>query len=257
MPRVVETKIDKWWSAPDHQSKHASACKERQVTTGSWFLQGRPFEEWKGRENSFLWLHGIPGAGKTVLCSTIIEEIACHCKSDSSLAIAYFYFDFHKGTLPMAAVKSLIKQLSEKSAIAPNILRQLFSDSNEGRRHPTRQELMAALKDITGSFQHVYIVLDALDECPERDELLTLLRDIMDWGLGTLHLLAASRRESDIEDMLDSVTSHQVYLDESLVDDDIRVHVSKTLDLDIKFSRCSTEEKKIIESTLADGAHGM
>jgi hypothetical protein len=36
-----------------------NACKQRQATTGSWFVQGRLFEDWKGHANSFLWLHGI------------------------------------------------------------------------------------------------------------------------------------------------------------------------------------------------------
>jgi hypothetical protein len=36
-----------------------NACKQRQATTGSWFVRGRLFEDWKGHGNSFLWLHGI------------------------------------------------------------------------------------------------------------------------------------------------------------------------------------------------------
>ncbi|KAF8527123.1 hypothetical protein JB92DRAFT_2670927, partial [Gautieria morchelliformis] len=101
-----------WLSTHNYQSKHTNAYKERQETTGSWFLRGRPFEEWKCRDNSFLWLHGIPGAGKTILCSTIIEELFRHCKSQPSFVIAYFYFDFHdKDTRPEVALGSLVKQL--------------------------------------------------------------------------------------------------------------------------------------------------
>ncbi|KAF8527122.1 hypothetical protein JB92DRAFT_2699344, partial [Gautieria morchelliformis] len=116
---------------------------------------------------------------------------------------------------------------------------------------------MAVLKAVIGSFRDVYIVFDALDECPQRADLLTLLREINDWGLGTLHLLVTSRRERDLEEALDSFVSHHVPLEQRVVDDDIRVHVSKTLDRDIKFSRYSTEDKKMIESTLTEGAHGM
>jgi hypothetical protein len=52
-------RIDIWLSPPDHRSKHLNAFKERHETTGSWFLQGGHFEEWKGLRSSFLWLHGI------------------------------------------------------------------------------------------------------------------------------------------------------------------------------------------------------
>lgn len=40
-----------------------------------------------------MWLYGKAGCGKTVLASTIIEEILA-CPSDA-VAVAYFYFDFN------------------------------------------------------------------------------------------------------------------------------------------------------------------
>ena len=71
-----------WLSAPDYRPKHWNARTEREGDTGSWFLQGVSFLEWKSRAKSFLWLHGMrtfyicfmvvankhtAGAGKTVL----------------------------------------------------------------------------------------------------------------------------------------------------------------------------------------------
>ena len=52
-------KIYNWLSAPDHQSKHAIARKERQETTGEWLVQGKRFNEWMVKADSLLWLHGI------------------------------------------------------------------------------------------------------------------------------------------------------------------------------------------------------
>jgi hypothetical protein len=87
-------KIYSWLLAPDHQSKHANARRERQQSTGSWFVKGRHFEEWRCRANSFLWLHGIrkcfpallsqslplmsstAGAGKTVLWYTPLYSLS-------------------------------------------------------------------------------------------------------------------------------------------------------------------------------------
>ncbi|KAF8510539.1 hypothetical protein JB92DRAFT_2727720, partial [Gautieria morchelliformis] len=251
-------KLFEWLSAPDHHSKHTNACNERHEETGLWFLQGQDFQEWKSKDNSFLWLHGIPGAGKSVLCSTIIEDISRHCKSDPTLALAYFYFDFHTSdTRPDAALRAIIKQLSLQCAAIPVALVKLFNESKRSHQSPTLGQLMATLKAILGGFQGVYIVFDALDECPQRGQLLKLLREFNVWGLGTSHLLATSRKERDIEDALDSLVSHQVPMDESLVDIDIRLHVTQTLEHDTKFSRCSTEEKRTIENTLIEGARGM
>ncbi|KAF8532395.1 hypothetical protein JB92DRAFT_2682269, partial [Gautieria morchelliformis] len=242
-----------WLSAPDYRPKHWNACKEREGDTGSWFLQGVSFLEWKSAAQSFLWLHGKPGAGKTVLCSTIIQELINH-----SLVIAYFYFDYHSNDIqPHGVLRALIEQLSSKCTSIPDSLEKLFSAYADSRRSPAPDELKSTLKSIIISFENVYIVFDALDECPSRPEFLKLLEEIHGWNLGHLHLLATSRKEQDIEETLSGLVSHQMFMDECLVGGDIQVHVSRTLDNDIKFSKCSAEMKETIKMTLMKGADGM
>ncbi|KAF8523226.1 hypothetical protein JB92DRAFT_1620521 [Gautieria morchelliformis] len=64
---------------------------------------------------------------------------------------------------------------------------------------------------------------------PERSRFLEAIEEIS-WKFDTLHLMATSRKEQDIEETLGGLISHEVYMDESLVAGDIQVHVSKTLD---------------------------
>ena len=116
---------------------------------------------------------------------------------------------------------------------------------------------MSTLRSIVESFKDVYIVFDALDESRNRSEFLALLTEIRRWEFGVVHLLATSRKEQDIEEALSPLVSHTVPMDESLVDGDIRVHILKTLEDDAKFKTWSSNEKKIIETTLIQGAHGM
>ena len=116
---------------------------------------------------------------------------------------------------------------------------------------------MNTLKSMIGTFSNVYIRFDALDEYSDRDELLRVLELIHGWEIGTLHLLATSRNEPDIEVGLDSLVSHPVPMDEILVADDIQMHVVRTLGEDAKLQRYSEEEKALVETTLTEGAHGM
>jgi hypothetical protein len=187
-----------------------------------------------------------------------------HCESDSSLAIAFFYFDFHsRETKQPAVLRALVKQLSvttpgKTSPKNPDYLVDLFSKKADGNQSPSPDELESTLKSIIGTFKKdVYIIFDALDECPDRTRFLRLIKDIQGWNIYNLHLLATSRYEQDIEKALVDLVSHQVPMDESLVDTDIRIYVSKTLSDDPKFSRYSEEKKEIIKTTLIDGAHGM
>ncbi|KAF8476262.1 hypothetical protein JB92DRAFT_3134506 [Gautieria morchelliformis] len=59
--------IYNWLAAPDYESKHLNAVRKWEEHTGSWFLQGESFHEWLSQPESFLWLHGKAGAGKTIL----------------------------------------------------------------------------------------------------------------------------------------------------------------------------------------------
>ncbi|KAF8463211.1 hypothetical protein JB92DRAFT_2116649 [Gautieria morchelliformis] len=255
--------IYKWLAAPDYESKHLNAVSEREEHTGSWFLQAESFHEWKSQPESFLWLHGKAGAGKTILCSTIIREISHHCTSDPSLAVAFFYFDFRsKDIEPRSVLRALIKQLSLKStktaATTCNYLAQLFSDKKNGLESPSLGELKSTLKSIIGTFEkNVYIIFDALDECPDRHQFLELIKEIHGWKFDALHLLATSRDEPDIEKTLRNLVSHQVSMDEGLVDSDIRVYVSRKLKDDNKLSKYSGEKKETIKTALIEGAHGM
>jgi hypothetical protein len=199
--------------------------------------------------------------------STIITEISEHCKSDPSLAVAFFYFDFrNKDIKPPSLLRALIKQLSLKSTEVPvttptmgfNCLAKLFSDKKDGQESPSLEELKSTLKSIIGTFEkNVYIIFDALDECPDRHQFLQLINEIHGWNFSTLRLLATSRDEQDIEEALMDLISHQVSMDEGLIDSDIRVYVSRKLKDDNKLSKYSAEKKETIENTLIDGAHGM
>ena len=189
--------------------------------------------------------------------STIIEKITLHCKQSPSLAAAYFYFEFHdKNIHPDAIFRSLIKQLSLQCPSTPNVLEKLFSENPTEFRTPTSEDWISTLKSIIESFENVYLVFDALDECQNRREFLTLLKNIHGWDIGAIHLLATSRHEHDIAKVLTRLVSYNVPMDEKFVNSDM-FHVSKTLNDDPAFGMYTVEERKMVEIALTEGAHGM
>ncbi|KAF2621127.1 hypothetical protein BU25DRAFT_325665, partial [Macroventuria anomochaeta] len=102
--------IYSWLSPPDPSTNYHKALQQRQEGTGQWLLHSLMFKQWNVQQNSFLWLHGIPGCGKIVLSSTVVQHLE---SSNPALILLYFYFDFNdtsKQTLKNM-VTSLVSQL--------------------------------------------------------------------------------------------------------------------------------------------------
>ncbi|KAI7978765.1 hypothetical protein EIK77_006985 [Talaromyces pinophilus] len=86
-----QAKIKQWLAPPDPSMNHKNAMQQCYEGSGRWFIRNEQFINWKTQRNSFLWLYGIPGCGKTILSSTIIEYLA----STPSSPLLSFYFVFN------------------------------------------------------------------------------------------------------------------------------------------------------------------
>ena len=106
-------------------------------------------------------------------------------------------------------------------------------------------------------FDEVFVIIDALDECTTADELMAFVRSAVRWKLASLHLLVTSRRIVEIEEVLgDSIDARQS-LAEAEVDEDIKLHVSHTLQYDKYFRRWDATTLLEIEKVLIEGGSGM
>src|SRR5271168_5040350 len=65
-------KILTWLDKSDPKVNHGDSRRKHEHGTGNWFLESKAFNDWKTTPGSFIWLHGIPGAGKTIICSSAI-----------------------------------------------------------------------------------------------------------------------------------------------------------------------------------------
>jgi len=111
----------------------------------------------------------------------------------------------------------------------------------------------------------VYIIVDALDECPDisgmptqREMTLNLVEDLVRMQLPSLHVCVTSRPEVDIRDVLESLAYCAISLqDESGQQKDISDYITKVVHSDKKMRRWRDDEKKIVIKELSDKADGM
>ena len=254
-------RIIEWLDAPDPSTNYNRALKDRNPKTGSWFVGSSAFADWKTTRGSFIWLHGIPGCGKTILSSTVLENVLHQYHAKPNSAILFFYFDFHdvKKQGHEEMIRSLICQLS--MYCANSVLQNLYSSYLNGERQPTWEVLLEALHQIMTFLGDTYIILDALDECTDRDELLTDLERIVSWGDVNLHVLVTSRREKEIEEALTPLSDEKgrIGIQSAIVNVDIRTYVHDRLRIDRKLQRWQKHPKVQleIEGTLTEKADGM
>jgi hypothetical protein len=249
-------KVLDWIKLSDPSSNHNAARKKHQPTTGEWFLQSKQFVAWLEGRIPSIWVHGIPGAGKTILCSTVIDHVAEFCKPDSRQRHAYFYFDFNDANKRTVTgmLRSILQQLSAVN-LCPELDR-LYQQCGEGNHEPRLEALVETLILLLSSSDRTFLVLDALDECSERDELLDVIARILTES--QVGVLATSRNERNIAESLQGAVANVTCLGhDDGVADDISLHVHRCLQEDKRLKGWPPTIKQEIKEALIDGAHGM
>jgi hypothetical protein len=156
--------------------------------------------------------------------SSIVQNIVA-LKEAGLASMTYFYFDFRdldkqhiRNLLP-----SLLIQLSAQSDPCRDILSRLYLEHDNDEQKPRVGMMVQCLRDMLtiSDKRPIYIILDALDECPNssgipspREQVLSLVKDLVDLHLPHLHLCVTSRPEFDIRATLASLALHSVSLHE-------------------------------------------
>lgn len=260
MQRDQLERIDRWLSPSDPSTNYVKAKKLRFEGTGQWFVNSEIFTSFKEGNVPFLWLNGIPGCGKTVLSSSIIEDLK-QSSSDAPPAVLYFYFDFNdtwKQTLDNA-LRSLLWQATTYAS--PGELQQLYDSCGKGKDQPSTESLIQTLEKALRALGRTIIVLDALDECTSRPALLPWLAQTAGRDTSSLQIIATSRNEHDIEVAFETWLSESaiVPLQQHDVDADIGIYVSNRLRTDSQLRRWrgKPDVQNEIETELMDKANGM
>ncbi|KAJ7118105.1 hypothetical protein C8R44DRAFT_189884 [Mycena epipterygia] len=196
-------RIIEWYSPLNFFLRQADIFNGHQPGTGEWLLDHDVFKKWKSGTGNTIWCRGMPGAGKTVLVSIVVDNLRTGLESQN-VGVAVIYLN-HKETdahSPSKLLASLWRQLVFRKPIWSTVY-QLYEKHHEPRTRPALDEDQALLCSIIADYSKVFILVDALDEYPEvqRDVLLRLL-----CTLGpTVNLLVTSRSHIAI----DHVTSFE------------------------------------------------
>jgi len=191
--------------------------------------------------------------------STIIDNLLANCATHVSAIMAYYYFDFgdaDKRTLD-SFIRSLIVQLTTNLPKIPQDLSNLHTRSQEKNQEPSTESLKGALRAILVNSSKATVVVDALDECSNPEELVQFIGEMRSWNTGHLLLLIVSRQHFEGADELQEFRPIHVSIQDEVANNDIFKFVKETLDKDPKLKYWPPKVKNEIESALISKASGM
>ena len=248
-----------WLMAPDASLNHNAACAKCHLSTGLWFTNGHQFRTWREERNSFLWLNGFAGCGKSVLCSTAIQHTFSEMRHKHRIGIAFFYFSFSDEAKQddNSMLRTLLLQLSVQVQDGERDLEKLHALHKSGS--PPVDALLETLRCFLEGLHDTYILLDALDESPrdcKREGVLRVIQVIRSWSIPGIHLLVTSRNELDIRESLGPSRDQDLSLRNSGTDRDIANFVSYQLKNDVKLQKWKARHDEI-EAKLTTGAQGV
>ncbi|KAE9400723.1 hypothetical protein BT96DRAFT_1018549, partial [Gymnopus androsaceus JB14] len=257
------------WMSPVNVSQSLDFfLGKKTAETGGWFLEGNKFNEWKNAPNSFLWLQGHVGAGKSVLASAIIDHIQKMDGSDNHL-IAFYYFDFRQSF--RQSFKSLITSLLYH-LLATHRRQEVFLSIKEVySKHkplksstPSDNEWSAVFKKVISTLTGapLFVVIDALDEMENMafGPFYHLLEQLFAMSHENLHTLITSRPGVPYEDGLKELCLQSigiVTMDKAHINADVGTFLEYTMQHHQEFKRRKGAQKKEIREYLMAHANGM
>jgi len=199
--------------------------------------------------------------------SAITQDIDDMRKSRPA-ALMFFYCDFkHEQKRDLRGLlSSLLVQLCDQSDSYYDLLSKFFSEHKNGSKHASDAALVRCLKNIMESPRRhpVYLIVDALDECPNpvelppRKKVLDFLAELINSNIPNLHICVTSRPEADIIDVLDSLTSHSISLhNEGRHSDDINNYIESVVNNDRRMRRWKPQDQQHVIDVLTQNANGM
>ncbi|KAH6911293.1 hypothetical protein BKA70DRAFT_1424037 [Coprinopsis sp. MPI-PUGE-AT-0042] len=171
-----------------------------------------------------MWGSGMPGAGKTVFASIVINEVESRAQGlDSSICVGYIYFRYsdHTTVVVRDFLEVLVKQTIERHSNCLPIFNDVYERHIRERSQPSEAELLRLLHRFTEVVEATFYFLEALDEAPPGVQLDIIKK------LSSLNIkLFVTCRPLPIPDASQGGVTRTAHKD---ADRDLDLHISKEI----------------------------
>lgn len=209
-----------------------TALSRRAPGTGSWFLKSAVFQAWLYTQHDSIWISGLPGSGKTLLCASAMDAVRTHHADKTAVLI--FFFD-HRDPTKLTHenfTMSIMRQLLNLSPECMDYAKKYYEEKgSKGDRSFNRSEALSMIEQLLGNFEQAFILCDALDEATEGDTIIGSLERLYSYGKAhqiSVKVLFTSRFDIQTERRHILITSNRIALTENMRPD-IESYVERQL----------------------------
>ena len=249
-------KLMAWISPTDFPAQQSDFIGRKQQGTGQWFLDASEVAQWLREPKGTLFCPGIPGAGKTMIAAIAVDHLLKTVQS-STIGVAYVYCNYkaqeEQGTSNLLA--AILKQLVQaQSSLIEPVERLYTQHVNQGKR-PSVDEIFNALLNVLAKFSAVHVVIDAVDECRDRDGTRRLfLAKLQDLQAKTdFRIMVTSRMIPDIVDEFKTALRLEVRAS----DEDVKRFIAGQVH---RLPRCIQRDaalQKMVQDKIIEAVSGM
>ncbi|CAD6575359.1 MAG: hypothetical protein ASARMPREDX12_007236 [Alectoria sarmentosa] len=251
--------------AVDYEAKHRKLQNLRHAGTGEWLFRQAEYVEWKtSNKSAFLCCRGIPGCGKSIIASNLIDNLISAVPAPATPAsdLIYYYCDHaDQRTLQLDRILgSVLKQLFLNHEIAEHVESQILQIYAGGTRSPTDKALSEIFCSVVALRPNICIVFDGLDECEKFvwQAILKIFKHLEATGQSTVKTFITCVEEGPVAHHLTYFPCVQV--SPTATAEDIGAFVTSSISLKIENGDLrirNPQTKHVVISELISKANGL
>lgn len=239
----------------NHRTRYEQLQEERHNGTAEWLTSESTFQSWLTSTARYFTCFGIPGSGKSILASTLVDQMSPQYSNGVDF-LGYYFCDYSDpASLQFSAfVVSLVRQALQLSPQPKDLVECIIGE------HVTLTRLSEALKDTLETRESLFLVIDGINEFPasQQEKILHFIRGICGPQCGTKIFICC--RPGISPSALDPGPAYSLTIQPQHVQNDILVYVEGLINAKVQNGRLRFDNASLrqeVKAVLSFGAKEM